>query len=227
MDLSPSEAVALQKKLKDQIQIRPMKGPIRYIAGSDISFNKFSPTVYAGFVVLDFKTLKIVETASAVMDVTFPYIPGLLSFREIPPLLEAWKKLKISPDVLVFDGHGIAHPRRLGIAAHAGLLLKKPTIGCGKSLLTGVFEEPALEAGSESPLLDKKTKEQIGLVLRTKNKVKPIFVSPGHLMDFESARKIIQACVVKHRIPEPTRLAHLYVNQLRQELPLIDHQIQL
>lgn len=215
LNVTPTEAVALQKTLRNQIQLAPYRGSLNLVAGSDISFNKYSSTVYAGFVVLDIKTMQVIETASAVMDVDFPYIPGLLSFREIPPLLKAWKKLKTQPDVLIFDGHGIAHPRRLGIAAHAGLILNKPSIGCAKSLLTGVFEEPEITQGSVRSLRDKTTQEQIGIVLRTKNRVKPVFVSPGHLMDFESALQIILACVRKHRIPEPTRQAHLFVNQVR------------
>lgn len=224
-DVTPTEAVEIQKKLRNRIELKPFKKSIKLIGGSDISFNKYSPTVYAGFVVLDAKTMEVVDRASAVLNVEFPYVPGLLSFREIPPLLEAWKKLKTKPDVLVFDGHGIAHPRRLGIAAHAGLILNMPSIGCAKSLLTGVYEEPDLEAESESPLLDRYTQEQIGIVYRTKNKVKPVFVSPGNLMDFQSALSIIKACVRKHRIPEPTRQAHLYVNEIRQQRPELQEQL--
>lgn len=214
-DLTPSEAIELQKQLRQQIELTSYDGPIKYIGGADISFNKYSPTVFAGFVVLDAKTMEVVDSASAVQDVNFPYIPGLLSFREIPPLLQAWKGLRIKPDVMVFDGQGIAHPRRLGIASHAGLILDLPSIGCAKSLLTGVYKEPALEAGSLSPLLDRHTKEQIGVVFRTKKKVKPVFVSPGHKIDLMSALDILQICVGAYRIPEPTRKAHLFVNEVR------------
>lgn len=214
-DLTPSEAIELQKQLRRQIEITPYEGPIQYIGGADISFNKYSPTVFAGFVVLDAKTLEVVDSASAVLDVSFPYIPGLLSFREIPPLLQAWKGLRIKPDVMVFDGQGIAHPRRLGIASHAGLILDLPSIGCAKSLLTGVYKEPAIEAGSLSPLLDRSNKEHIGVVYRTKKNVKPVFVSPGHKIDFITALDILQICVGHYRIPEPTRQAHLFVNEVR------------
>jgi len=216
-NVKPSEAAELQKQLRSEILLKPFNKKIKLIAGSDISFNKFSPTVYAGIVVLDARTMQIVEKVSAIMDVKFPYIPGFLSFREIPPLLKAFKKLKSEPDVIIFDGHGIAHPRRMGIAAHAGLVLGKPTIGCAKSLLTGVYKEPSLTAGSKAKLIDKKTDEQIGVVFRTKNKVKPVFISPGHLMDFDSAVHILETAVKGYRIPEPTRQAHLFVNEVRLE----------
>lgn len=186
--VTPSEAFELQRQLCSQIILKPFTKPIQYIAGADISFNKFSQTVYAGLVVLEAKTLQVVERASATMDVQFPYIPGYLSFREIPPLLKAFTKLKINPDVLVFDGHGVAHPRRMGIAAHAG---------------------------SRTKLIDKKTKEQIGVAYRTKNKVKPVFISPGHLMDFNSAIRILETAIKGYRLPEPTRQAHLFVNEVR------------
>lgn len=213
-NLTPSEAVQTQKQLREMIRLRPYRDLPRIIAGADISFNKYSSTVYAGFVVLRMDTLEIIARASAVMDVEFPYIPGLLSFREIPPLLSAWEQLDVEPEVIVFDGQGIAHPRRLGIAAHMGLLLDRPTIGCAKSILTGKFQEPKIEAGSSSPLMDKG--EEIGVALRTKKKAKPVFISPGHKMDTESAVRIIMKTVAGYRIPEPTRQAHLYVNEIRQ-----------
>lgn len=211
-----SRAIKAQNELKSKIRIEPYKGPLRLIGGADVSFNKYSPLFYAGIVVLDFQTMEVVDRASAIMEVTVPYVPGLLSFREIPPLLKAWSHLKTKPDVMMFDGQGIAHPRRLGIASHAGLLFDIPSIGCAKSLLTGVFDEPEETAGSQSELHDKKTKEPIGVVLRTKNKVNPVFVSPGHKMDLDSAVQITEACVRKHRIPEPTRQAHLFVNEVRK-----------
>lgn len=193
----------------------PFKKKIRTIAGADISFNKYSPTVYAAFVVLDAVTMHVIAESSAIVDVTFPYIPGLLSFREIPPLLEAWRKLSVEPDVLVCDGQGIAHPRGLGIASHMGLVVDKPTIGCAKSVLVGKFEDLDIEAGSTAPMMYKE--KQVGVALRTKTKVNPVFVSPGNLMDFESAVQIMMSCVRGYRIPEPTRQAHLLVNRIRQE----------
>src|SRR5690606_37928829 len=141
------------------------------------------------------------------------YIPGLLSFREIPALLEAWQQLRITPDVLVCDGHGIAHPRRLGIAAHAGILLERPTIGCGKSVLVGKFDEPEKTRGSWSPMIHRG--ETIGAALRSKNIVRPVYVSPGKLIDLPSAREVLLCCDTGYRLPEPTRRAHLFVNELR------------
>jgi deoxyribonuclease V len=212
--LSPTQAVALQKELREKVRLAPLDvSRIKTVAGADISFNKFSETIFAGIVVLDFHTLQIIETSGVTTTTKFPYIPGLLSFREIPALLEAWEKLKNAPDVLVCDGHGIAHPRRMGIAAHAGVLLEKPTIGCGKSVLVGQFEEPAKTRGSWSPMVHKD--EIVGAALRTKNNVKPVYASPGNLCDLESAREILLRCDGRYRLPEPTRQAHLFVNQLR------------
>jgi len=213
-NVSPSEAVALQNQLRTQIRIEPLTKPAQTIAGCDISFNKFEETVYAGIVILRLDTLETVEEAGIVSTAPFPYIPGLLSFREIPSLLQAWQKLKIEPDVVMFDGHGTAHPRRIGIASHAGLFLNRPTFGCGKSVLVGKYDEPALERGNWSPMTH--YREVIGAALRTKNKVNPVYVSPGHLIDLETAISLTLACNGGYRIPEPTRRAHNLVNALRR-----------
>ena len=213
-NVSPTEAVALQQQLRSQIRIEPLATSPKTIAGCDISFNKFEETVYAGIVVLDLETLETVEEAGVVSTATFPYVPGLLSFREIPSLLEAWAKLKTEPDVVMFDGHGTAHPRRIGIASHAGLFLGIPTFGCGKSVLVGKYDEPAPERGNWSPM--KHYGEVIGAALRTKNKVNPVFVSPGHLIDLETAISLTLQCDGSYRIPEPTRRAHNLVNALRR-----------
>ena len=213
-NVSPTEAVALQQQLRSQIRIEPLTKTPRTIAGCDISFNKFEETVYAGIIVLDLETLETIEEAGVVSTAPFPYIPGLLSFREIPSLLEAWAKLKTEPDVVMFDGHGIAHPRRMGIASHAGLFLNRPTFGCGKSVLVGKYEEPALERGSWSPMTH--YKEVIGAALRTKNKVNPVYVSPGHLIDMETAIALTLRCDGGYRLPEPTRRTHNLVNALRK-----------
>lgn len=213
-NLSPTQAVAMQKELRERVQMTPLDiSRVRTVAGADISFNKFSETIYAGIVVLKFPELEIIERTGVVTTTKFPYIPGLLSFREIPALLEAWEKLQHMPDVLVCDGHGIAHPRRLGIAAHAGLWLGIPTIGCAKSVLVGQFEEPEITRGSRSPLVH--YGEIIGAALRTKNKVQPVYVSPGNLCDLESAVELLLRCDTGYRLPEPTRRAHLFVNELR------------
>jgi deoxyribonuclease V len=214
-DLTPREAVEVQQRMRNMVRLRPLARPVGAIAGADISYNKFSETVFAGLVVLSLPDLRIVETAGVRSVAKFPYVPGLLSFREAPSLLEAWERLKTKPDVLIFDGQGIAHPRRFGIACHVGVLLDWPTIGCAKSILVGRYGELGLEAGSRSPLVDKG--EQVGVALRTKSKVAPVYVSPGHLMDLDSAVDLVLRSTTKYRLPEPTRQAHLLVNRLRVE----------
>ena len=154
-DLSPREAIELQKSLRDRLTLRTPPRPPQTVAGADISFNKDDPTIYAGIVVLRLPDLAVVEEATIVTEATFPYVPGLLSFREAPAILAVWEKLRTKPDAMMFDGQGIAHPRRFGIAAHVGLWLDRPTWGCAKSLLTGRYSEPAPERGSRSALLDK------------------------------------------------------------------------
>ena len=220
-NVSPAEAVALQQQLRSQVRIQPLAKPPRTIAGCDISFNKFEETVYAGIVVLRLDTLETIEEVGVVSTAPFPYIPGLLSFREIPSLLQAWEKLRIEPDVVMFDGHGIAHPRRMGIASHAGLFLNRPTFGCGKSVLIGRYDEPAPERGAWSPMMH--YGEIIGAALRTKDKVNPVYVSPGHLIDLETAIALTLQCDGGnmpgnrgYRIPEPTRRTHNLVNALRR-----------
>lgn len=163
--------------------------------------------------VLSLPDLQIVEECGITTRATFPYIPGLLSFREIPPLLEAWEKLEHQPDALILDGQGTAHPRRFGIACHIGLWLQIPTLGCAKSLLVGTFDEMSPERGSSSPLIHRG--EVVGAALRTKNKVSPVYISAGHLCDLESAMQLALQCDGGYRIPEPTRRAHLFVNRLR------------
>lgn len=212
-NLLPEEAVALQKTLREQIHLSPLTKEPATIGGADISFNKYSETIYAGIVVFSYPQLQLIHKAAVITQVTFPYIPGLLAFREIPALLQVWNKLQIKPDVLVVDGHGIAHPRRMGIATHFGLVAQTPTIGCAKSLLTGKHAELPEEAGSTVPLISKE--ETIGMLLRTKRKVKPVYVSPGNLITMEESLHIIKTCTGKYRIPEPTRLAHNFVNEVR------------
>lgn len=204
----------MQQQLRHQVRIQPLTEPPQTIAGCDISFNKFEETVYAGIVVLRLDTLETIAEATAITTTSFPYIPGLLSFREIPALLEAWDNLTVLPDVVVFDGHGIAHPRRIGIASHAGLYLDRPTLGCGKSVLVGRYDEPAPERGAWSPMLHRG--EVIGAALRTKNRVNPVYVSPGHLIDLDTSIDLMLRCDGGYRIPEPTRRAHNLVNAVRR-----------
>lgn len=214
-NLTPKEAVAAQKDWRSLVRIEPLTREVKTIAGADISFNRFSEVIYSGIVVLSLPDLRIIETASVRSTAKFPYVPGLLSFRETPSFLECWEMLKTKPDVLMLDGQGIAHPRRMGIATHVGLLLELPTMGCAKSILVGRHGELGMEAGSRVPLIDKG--EVVGAALRTKKNVAPVYISAGHLMDLDSAIDLTLMSVTKYRQPEPTRQAHLLVNQLRRE----------
>src|SRR5947209_3428397 len=213
-DVTPREAIELQKSLREMVKVAPLRKKIETVAGADISFNKFEPTVYAGIVVLRLPSLEIIEEVGVVSETKFPYVPGLLSFRETPSVLEAWEKLNTEPDAVMFDGQGIAHPRRVGIASHVGLIIERPTLGCAKSVLVGKFEEPGEERGSWTPLIDKG--ETVGAALRTKTRVQPINVSPGHLIDLAGAIELTLRCDGGYRQPEPTRRAHLLVNALRR-----------
>jgi len=214
--LTPKEAIELQKKLRDQIKLVSLTSQPKLIGGCDVSMNRFAKEGFAGFVTLSYETLEVVDHAVVKDSIPFPYIPGLLSFREIPMLLKSWKKLKTKPDVLVVDGVGIAHPRRLGIASHLGLELDIPTIGCAKSVLYGTYAEPGKQPGSISYMYDKVNKtEVIGAALRTRANIRPIFISPGHKITLEESIAIVAKCAGKYRIPEPTRLAHETVNEYR------------
>lgn len=214
---SPAEAIALQQELSLKVSLEPHVQTPRLIAGVDVSMNWHSNTIFAGIVVLSFPELEIIERVGVQTETTFPYIPGLLSFREIPALLQAWERLTSKPELLFVDGIGIAHPRRFGIASHLGVLLDLPTIGCAKSVLIGVYDEPGALAGNSSPLYAaKNSPEIVGAAVRTKNKVKPMFISPGHKLAPEQAAEYVLHTVRKHRLPEPTRQAHLYTNELRR-----------
>lgn len=205
-DVSPKEAIAIQKGLQSHVNLTDDFDAIETVAGVDVGFEENNTVTRAAIVVLDFETLEILETAVAHRPTSFPYVPGLLSFREVPCVLEAMLKLSAEPDLLLCDGQGIAHPRRFGIAAHLGLLLDLPAIGVGKSRLTGKHEDPTAEKGSHTPLMDKG--EQIGTVLRTRTNVKPLYISPGHRVSVETAPKLVMKCVTKYKLPETTRHAH-------------------
>lgn len=217
-DVTPAEAVHIQKKLAKNIRLEAFDSEIRRVAGADISYNIGSERFYAGVVVLEWPHLQIVEEAVAVKESRFPYIPGLLSFREAPVLLEAFQQLACCPDVIIVDGHGIAHPRKIGIASHVGLFLDFPSIGCAKRKLTGIYDENDLAdlAGSVISLQTPEG-EVIGSVVRTKDRVKPVFVSPGHKTDIKTSVNIVLKCCKGYRLPEPTRLAHYLVNRVRKE----------
>jgi deoxyribonuclease V len=213
-ELSPKDAVALQRSLQKQIKICPLDRPITLVAGADLSFNRFEDTVYAGIVVISLPSLETVEEASITTTARFPYVPGLLSFREAPAILDVWEKLRCQPDALVLDGQGIAHPRRMGIASHLGLFVGLPTLGCAKSVLVGRYEEPPANRGAFSPMEDRG--EIVGAALCTKNKVNPVYISPGHLIDLPGAIDLALRCDGGYRVPEPTRRAHLLVNARRR-----------
>ncbi len=212
--LTPKEAIALQKRFAGRIDATTPIGDCELVAGADASYSLFSPTFYAAVVVIRVKDGSVVETANAVGTSPFPYVPGLLSFREAPILLDAFSRLKHRPDALFIDGHGMAHPRRIGIASHVGLWLDLPTIGCAKSRLIGEFREPGLKPGAHTALRD--ADEIIGRVLRTKLATKPLFISVGHKIDLPSAVRLVLKCCRGYRVPEPTRQAHLAVNELRR-----------
>lgn len=213
-DLDLPAATALQRQLADRVDSTRPLPPCRLIAGADISYDKGSPVLFAAVVVLRADTLEVVENAGVVSQATFSYIPGYLSFREAPAVLQAFERLTHEPDVVMLDGQGIAHPRGLGLACHLGLWLDKPTVGCAKSRLVGQFTEPGRERGSTSPLVYHG--REVGRVVRTKTGVQPLFVSPGHLADMDSSVQLVLACDGGYRVPEPTRHAHLHVNALRR-----------
>ncbi len=214
-NLTPTAAVALQRQLATKIDIKTPLDRCELIAGADVSYNRFSPICYAAVVVLRADDMSMVESQHVVARSTFPYIPGLLSFREIPIVLQAFAKLRHRPDVVMCDGQGFAHPRRLGLACHLGLWLDLPTIGCAKSRLIGTHREPGQKSGSRTPLRD--GNDVIGSVVRTKLNVKPLYVSAGHLIDLASAVRLVLKSCRGYRLPEPTRQAHLRVNEVRQE----------
>lgn len=212
-DLAPGDAIALQKELARQIDVDSPLTECELIAGADCSYNRFSPTFYAAVVVLRTRDCSIVETQGVVGTSPFPYIPGLLSFREVPIVLQAFARLKHRPDAVMADGQGFAHPRRLGLACHLGLWLNLPCFGCAKTRLIGTHADPGPNPGDQTPLRDKDA--IVGSVVRTKKKTKPVYISPGHRIDLASSIRLTLATCRGYRIPEPTRQAHLHVNQLR------------
>jgi deoxyribonuclease V len=203
--VTPKQAVAVQRRLASRVkQCRPRKA-IRFVAGADAAFPKHAEQCVAAVVLWDLEEQTVLEEHVAVRKLNFPYVPGLLSFREAPALLAALRKLRRTPDCLMLDGHGLAHPRRFGIACHVGVICRRPTIGCAKSRLTGVHHEPGIERGSRTPLVDGEL--TLGTVLRTRDGVKPVFVSVGHQVDLATAEQVVFDCAVRYRLPEPTRLA--------------------
>lgn len=213
-DLDAASARALQAHLAARVDVERPLGPYETVAAADVSYDRGDAELYAAVVVCRAGSLEVVERVGVAGPARFPYVPGLLSFREAPALLEAFARLETTPDVVLCDGQGIAHPRRLGVACHLGLWLGVPTIGCAKSRLCGHFEEPGRARGSRSPLVDRG--QVVGSVVRTRDGVKPLFVSPGHLCDLEGAVEVVLATALKYRLPVPARLAHEYVNAIRR-----------
>ncbi|KAF5082613.1 Endonuclease V [anaerobic digester metagenome] len=214
-DLTPAEAIRLQERLREQVRRSGDPGAVSLVVGVDASYAKGSDVIHAVAVALSFPDLTVVERVSATAVTTFPYIPGLLTFREGPALIEAFRRLPSEPDVIFFDGQGIAHPRGLGIASHMGILLNRPTVGVAKSLLVGTAAEPAAEKGSTAPIL--RDGETIGMAVRTKDRVKPVYVSVGHRIDLSAAVDLVLSAARGYRLPEPTRQAHLFANEVRRE----------
>lgn len=213
-DLTPKEAIALQKKLQKKIIIKPFNlKNLKTAAGIDVSVKEGLSK--AAVVVLSFPDMEVLESSFFTTETVFPYIPGLLSFREGPVILECIKKLKITPEVFIFDGQGLAHPRGMGLASHIGIILDKPSIGSAKSHLYGTFTPPGKKRGDFS-LMEDSNGTSIGAVLRTRAGIKPVFVSPGHLMDTASAVKVIMASSGRYKIPEPIRAAHKAASLVKQ-----------
>jgi deoxyribonuclease V len=208
-------ALAEQSRLRERLVAEPLPREVRLIAGADVSSEFHGRTFWGGLVVCDaLEGFRPVCSAVVRKEVDFPYIPGLLAFRELPALSEAYARLRVKPDATLVDAQGTAHPRRFGAAAHLGVVLDAPTVGCAKSLLCGEHEEPGGRRGDWSALVHEG--EVVGRVLRTRSGVAPVFVSPGHRSDLESAAVLVLACAPRYRIPEPIRLAHQLVNEARR-----------
>jgi deoxyribonuclease V len=213
-NLTPRQAIRLQERLRERVELRNRLGRIRTVAGADIAFDPETNIAFAGVIVYRYPELQEIERRFVRRKLRFPYVPGLLSFREIPVLLPAFARLRTSLDVILVDGHGLAHPRLFGIACHLGLILDRPAIGCAKSLLVGEHREPPARAGSTAPLYLKGRK--VGVLLRTRDGVNPIFVTQGNRISLSTALRIVRACCDGFRIPKPTREADHYVRDLRR-----------
>lgn len=212
--LSPEEAVTLQRKLAALVSTNDdLPDPIQTVAGIDMAYNDTQG--FAAVVLLEASTCKVQQVVSAETPVQFPYVPGLLSFREVPTIMRALEKLSVRPDLVVCDGQGIAHPRRFGIACHIGVLYDLPTIGCAKTHLTGKADDPASTKGSYSELVDKR--EIVGAVLRTRDHVNPLYISPGHRISIPTALHWVLKLTTRYRLPEPTRLADQLVGQIKRK----------
>jgi deoxyribonuclease V len=212
--LTPSQAREVQLELAKRVRVVRVAGwRMRWVAGLDASFSRDGRWCIGGVVLWDVETSRVLEKHVAVRRVWFPYVPGFLSFREGPALLAALRKLRRVPDVLMCDGQGLAHPRRFGVACHMGVICDMPSVGCAKSRLMGSHGEPGMERGGWVPLMDED--EMVGIVLRSRLGVRPLYVSVGHRMDLRCARELVMRCGMGYRMPEPTRLADRMVGEVR------------
>ncbi len=210
-----SRARALQERLRGEVVERDALGEVRHVAGADVSYDRGSPVLFAAVVVLDARTLEIVETSGVRARARFPYVPGYLSFREAPAVIAAFRRLRVRPDLLLCDGQGRAHPRRFGLACHLGVALDLPSIGCAKSRLVGAHRAVGERRGCHVRLLDEG--DVVGEVVRTRPGVAPVYVSVGHRVCLETARRLALRFARGFRVPEPLRAAHAEVNRLRVE----------
>jgi deoxyribonuclease V len=210
---SINEATEIQNQLRHKVSLLTENHTITTIAGGDISHNKDTDIVYAGIVVLSYPDMQLLSYSLVETKTTFPYVPGYLGFREVPALIEAWEQLPQKPDLMILDGQGITHPRRMGIACHFGVLTDHAAIGCAKNMLYGNYKPLGLQKFSASPIISQN--EHMGYAVRTKDNVKPVYISPGHKVSVEDSLQFMKPCILKHRIPEPTRLAHEHVNLFR------------
>jgi deoxyribonuclease V len=210
------EAVAIQNSLRSRLCLAPLARPLRLVAGADVAYSRASHRLCAAVVVMALPSLDVVEVREAAGSARFPYVPGLFAFRELPPLLKAFARLRSEPDALLFDGQGLAHPRRFGLACHAGLLLGRASVGCAKSRLVGTHGPVGPERGATAELIFRGA--VVGAAVRTRPGVEPVYVSPGHLVDVRSAVDLVLATVRRFRIPEPLRLAHQATTARRRRL---------
>ena len=214
-DLTVAEARERQQALRARLVTHPPPGfTPRYAAGADVSVERFKHFGYAALVVIDLRTMETVDQAAAAAELRFPYVPGYLSFRELPPLEAAWRALRVRPDVVVFDGHGYAHPRRFGLACHGGVAWDVPSIGCAKTPFIGTHDPVADVRGAASPIVHEG--ETVGMALRTRPGAKPLYVSAGHRMDLATAVELVLRLAPRFRQPETTRRAHQAVNEQRR-----------
>ena len=216
--LSPQQAMEVQRSLRSCVEVEDrLPAHIQTVCGVDTSSNRFSSNLFAAAVLLRFEDMSSIGVGQAMVAATFPYVPGLLAFREMPAILQAMEQLPAKPDLIIADGHGLAHQRRFGIACHLGVLLDIPSIGCAKSVLTGVASAPGPNYGDVAPMLA--NGELLGYAVRTRQRANPVYVSVGNRVSAGTAVRLVLECTREHRLPEPTRLAHQAANQLRRGEP--------